>query len=113
MDLESPSAIRVQRRENHANFSRIRSIPLLGAGGIGRHDCYFLQTETRRMLLQPETNVFESSAMGSMNCVHKRGGGRFLLAQLLVSRRVKGTDMLSSVLGQAWFITLGIYPATW
>lgn len=41
MDLESPSAIPVQRRENHANFSCIRNIPLLGADAIGRQDCYF------------------------------------------------------------------------
>lgn len=113
MDLESPSVIAVQRREKHSNFSCIRNIPLLGAVDIDRQDCYFLQTETRRTLRQPETNMFESPAMGSMNCVLQKGCGRFLLAQLLVSRRVKGMDTLSSVLRQAWFIALGICPATW
>lgn len=58
----------------------------------------FLQSETKRMLLQPETNMFKSPAIGSVNCVHTRGGGRFLLAQLLVSRRVKRMIILNSVL---------------
>lgn len=65
-----------------------------------------LQTETRREPLQLEANVVTSPAMGSMNCVHKRHGGRFPLAQLLVSGRVKEMDPLSSVLRQAWLLAL-------
>lgn len=69
-----------------------------------------LQTETRREPLQLEANVVTSPAIGSMNCVRKKHGGRFPLAQLLVSGRVKEMDTLSSVLRQAWLLASGICP---
>lgn len=71
-----------------------------------------MQTEARREPLQLEANVVTSPAKGNMNCVCKKHGGRFPLAQLLLSGRVKEMDTLSSVLRQAWFLALGICPAT-